>query len=98
MWIGIRCIKGNTRRFATFVGSLITDIKQKIIFISKEGFEKEVVTRLARVGYDHACGYLKGGIKAWGEAGYEIAKLEITPITALDEEFTFTLLDVRNPK
>jgi len=37
--------------------------------VADEGRKKEVVIRLARVGYDNALGYLKGGFKAWVEAG-----------------------------
>ena len=66
--------------FAPWVGALIENINQKIIFIAPEGRENEVVTRLARVGYDNSLGYLDGGIEAWRAAGYEI---DITPsITA----------------
>lgn len=62
-------IDGN---FAMWVGALITDLKRKIIFIADEGREEEVVRRLARVGYDHANGYLKGGLEAWKKAGKEV--------------------------
>ncbi|MDX5396497.1 MAG: MBL fold metallo-hydrolase, partial [Hymenobacteraceae bacterium] len=51
-------IDGN---FAPWVGALIPDINQPILIVAEEGREEEVVTRLARVGYDHAIGYLKGG-------------------------------------
>lgn len=62
-------IDGN---FAPWVGALITDIKQPILLISPKGREEEVVTRLARVGYDHAIGYLEGGFEHWRLAGKEI--------------------------
>lgn len=57
--------------FAPWVGTLVTDINQLIIFIADEGREEEVVKRLARVGYDHVAGYLQGGIEAWKAAGKE---------------------------
>jgi rhodanese-related sulfurtransferase len=53
------------------VGTLITDIKQKILLVIAPGREQEVVTRLARVGYDHTIGYLDGGFTAWKNAGKE---------------------------
>ena len=62
-------INGN---FAPWVGSLIPDINQPILLVTEEGREEEVVTRLARVGYDHAIGFLKGGFEAWKKAGKEI--------------------------
>ncbi len=58
--------------FAPWVGALIPDLKQTILFIADEGREDEVVTRLARVGYDNAIGYLKGSFEAWEEAGEEV--------------------------
>jgi glyoxylase-like metal-dependent hydrolase (beta-lactamase superfamily II)/rhodanese-related sulfurtransferase len=70
-------IDGN---FAPWVGSLIPDIEQPILIIADEGREEEVVTRLARVGYDNAIGFLKGGFKAWTEDGREVDTIDsITP-------------------
>jgi len=66
--------------FAPWVGTLITDINQAIIIIAEEGREEEVVTRLSRVGYDNALGYLEGGIEAWKKAGKEID--QVTSISA----------------
>ena len=51
--------------FAPWVGAMIPDIKQAILLVTDEGREEEVVTRLARVGYDNALGFLKGGIQSW---------------------------------
>jgi glyoxylase-like metal-dependent hydrolase (beta-lactamase superfamily II)/rhodanese-related sulfurtransferase len=59
-------------QFASWAGTLIPDIKQEILFIAEPGNEEEVVTRLARVGYDHAIGYLKGGFHSWRTAGKEV--------------------------
>jgi hydroxyacylglutathione hydrolase len=57
--------------FAPWVGSLLKDVAQEILLVVPEGREKEVVTRLARVGFDHTIGYLAGGIAAWEQAGKE---------------------------
>jgi glyoxylase-like metal-dependent hydrolase (beta-lactamase superfamily II)/rhodanese-related sulfurtransferase len=62
-------IDGN---FAMWVGELIPDIKQEILIIAEPSREEEVVTRLARVGYDFAIGYLKGGFDAWKAEGREV--------------------------
>ncbi|MBA9078578.1 MULTISPECIES: MBL fold metallo-hydrolase [Rufibacter] len=62
--------------FAPWVGELIPDIQQPILFVSDAGREEEVVTRLARVGYDHTLGYLQGGLAAWEAAGKEVASQE----------------------
>lgn len=62
--------------FATWVGTLIPDLKQPILFIADEGREEEVVTRLARVGFDNTLGYLEGGIKTWQNEGKELDSIE----------------------
>ena len=61
--------------FAPWVGSLIKDINQKIIFIAEEGREHEVVTRFSRVGYDTILGYLRGGMHSWLAAGHKVDKI-----------------------
>lgn len=58
--------------FAPWVGTLIPDIKQEILLVTDPGREEEVVTRLARVGYDYTIGYLKGGMEAWKASGKEV--------------------------
>ncbi len=57
--------------FAPWAGTLIPDIQQPLLLVIDEGREEEVVTRLARVGYDHTLGYLQGGLAAWEAAGKE---------------------------
>ncbi|MBP6826697.1 MAG: MBL fold metallo-hydrolase [Saprospiraceae bacterium] len=61
-------IDGN---FAPWVGALIPDVKQEILIVADAGREAEVVTRLARVGYDQCIGFLAGGFEAWKNAGME---------------------------
>jgi hypothetical protein len=48
------------------------DVKQPILLVTDDGKEEETVTRLSRVGFDHVIGHLKGGFKAWLEAGKEV--------------------------
>lgn len=57
--------------FAPWVGALIPDVKQEILLVADPGREEEVVTRLARVGYDYCLGFLEGGFDAWKKAGME---------------------------
>ncbi|MDX1701120.1 MAG: MBL fold metallo-hydrolase, partial [Melioribacteraceae bacterium] len=62
-------IDGN---FAPWVGALIKDINQKIIFIADDELRvNEIVTRFSRVGYDNTLGYLNGGIQDWKAHGFE---------------------------
>jgi rhodanese-related sulfurtransferase len=82
--------------FAPWVGALITDIKQPILIIADDGNEEEVVTRLARVGYDHTLGYLKDGINAWKVAGKEtdqIASISAEELAKLGDDTV--IIDVR---
>ncbi len=62
--------------FAPWVGALITDLKQPILFVCEPGRADEVVTRLARVGYDNPIGYLDGGFETWKKAGEPVDRLE----------------------
>lgn len=62
--------------FAPWVGALIRDVKQPLLLITPEGREEETITRLSRVGFDNSLGYLKGGIAAWKEAGFETDSIE----------------------
>lgn len=73
-------IDGN---FAPWVGALIPDIRQQILIVADEGREEEVVTRLARVGYDFAIGYLKGGMNAWKAAGKEQDSIQSITVSEL---------------
>jgi len=62
--------------FAPWVGALITDINQKIIFIAEDETRvNEIATRFSRVGYDNTLGYLFGGIKNWVDHGFEVDKI-----------------------
>lgn len=61
--------------FAPWVGALITNIQQKIIFIADSGREEEVVTRFSRVGYDNTVGFLNGGMDAWKKSGNAVSKV-----------------------
>ena len=86
--------------FAVWVGALITDLQQPILIIADEGREGEVTTRLARVGYDNALGYLKGGIEAWKNSGRSTEHILSIPANELAEKIasglaTSSILDVR---
>lgn len=88
-------IDGN---FAPWVGAMIPDIKQEILLITDEGREEEVITRLARVGYDFTIGYLKGGFHSWQKSGKEtdsILSITAQELAAETKKGTVSLVDVR---
>ncbi len=85
--------------FAPWVGAMIPDLKQEILLITDEGREEEVVTRLARVGYDYSLGYLKGGFNAWINAGKEADTItRVSPdelAAAVASNSSIEIVDVR---
>ncbi len=88
-------IDGN---FASWAGTMISDINQPILIVAEPGREKEVITRLARVGYDHCIGYLEGGIAAWKQQGFKtdnIISVDVSEFTKLAADWQLNILDVR---
>jgi rhodanese-related sulfurtransferase len=85
--------------FAPWVGTMIPDIKHEILIVAEQGREKEVVTRLARVGYDHCIGFLDGGFEKWKESGFETDTIEsISPDklkSIIASDSNTAILDVR---
>ena len=85
-------------QFAPWVGAMIPDIKQEILLVCEPGREEEVVTRLARVGYDHTIGYLEGGFEAWKKSGKEIDQIESIDTAELSKRMqadNIEIIDVR---
>lgn len=86
--------------FAPWVGAMIPNIKQEILLVTEKGREVEVITRLARVGYDYTIGYLENGFEAWQKAGKEIDQIvsmdaaELALLQAHKNDVE--ILDVRN--
>jgi hydroxyacylglutathione hydrolase len=78
---------------------MIPDLKQEILIVAEPGREEEVVTRLARVGYDYSLGFLKDGFEAWRPYGNEVDQIksisaeELSEIQSKDEDVN--ILDVR---
>ena len=85
--------------FAPWVGAMIPDIKQKILLVAEEGRELEIITRLARVGYDYTIGFLEAGLEAWVKAGKEIDHISSIDTQALvqikSNDPSISILDVR---
>ncbi|MGY8982871.1 MAG: rhodanese-like domain-containing protein, partial [Cytophagales bacterium] len=82
------------------VGALINDLNQPIVFIASKGMEKEVVTRLSRVGYDHTLGYLEGGFTAWLDAGKDVETITSISAETFSKKYlkeSLNVIDVRKP-
>ncbi len=86
--------------FAPWVGALIPDLKQNLLIVTDPGREEEVVTRLARVGYDFTIGYLNGGFDAWLQSGKETDNIQSISAEQFAEKYkedSIKVIDVRKP-
>ncbi|MES2732162.1 MAG: MBL fold metallo-hydrolase [Bacteroidota bacterium] len=86
--------------FAPWVGSLIPGVSHPILLITEPGREEEVVTRLARVGYDRTLGFLKGGIDSWKSSGREVEEIQSMSAAEFAQQFASAkcpVFDVRKP-
>ncbi len=81
--------------FAPWVGALIADVHQPILLVSPQGREEEVITRLARVGFDQTLGYLEGGVERWVAEGNKVDSVSVVDAAALDP--AVPTFDVRKP-
>jgi hydroxyacylglutathione hydrolase len=84
--------------FASWVGTIIPDVKQKLLVVADRGKEEEAVRRLARVGFEHCMGYLDGGMSAWRKEDKPIDRIQtITAETfaTLYAKGDLNMLDVR---
>lgn len=84
--------------FAPWVGALLEDVKQPLLLVCTPGKEEEVITRLARIGFDNVLGYLGGGLGSWISAGKEIDQVKRIPATQFAKEFNkdqAVVVDVR---
>ncbi|MBV9923544.1 MAG: MBL fold metallo-hydrolase [Acidobacteria bacterium] len=88
-------------QFASWAGALIQLGTPLIVVAADEAQVDEAVTRLARVGHDTVRGYLRGGMDAWRDAGFEASTVEQVSVAdlrrMLGEDAELQLLDVRRP-
>src|SRR5919112_271290 len=86
-------------QFASWAGALIPLGSAIIVVADTEAQVDEAVTRLARVGHDSVRGYMRGGMDAWREAGFEASEVEqISPADLrrmIEEREDLQVLDVR---
>ena len=88
-------------QFATWCGTLI-ELGTPIVLIADDlAAIDEAVMRLARVGIETVAAYLDGGMRAWDEAGLEIATIAQMPVDELRERIAeqanLQIVDVRRP-
>jgi glyoxylase-like metal-dependent hydrolase (beta-lactamase superfamily II) len=88
-------------QFASWAGSLIPMTSPIVIVADNDERIEEAQLRLARVGLENVQGYLAGGMKAWPEAGLELASVQQITVAELkeliDTRSDLQLIDVRRP-
>ena len=78
-------------QFASWLGWLVTDDVPLVIVQDPSQDETEVVRQALGIGYERLAGELDGGIDAWREAGYPVARMSLVDAAAV----TGPVLDVR---
>jgi hydroxyacylglutathione hydrolase len=84
--------------FAPWVGIVIENLQQPIVLVADAGREAEIVTRLARVGYDNCQGYLHGGLDTWVNAGRvveNVKRISAQTLESILESQQVNVLDLR---
>jgi rhodanese-related sulfurtransferase len=88
-------------QFAMWAGSLVAHDAPVVLVAADEQTVDEALTRLARVGIESVHGYLRGGMRAWREAGLETSQLPQISVEELhrlfQEQPRLQILDVRRP-
>jgi glyoxylase-like metal-dependent hydrolase (beta-lactamase superfamily II)/rhodanese-related sulfurtransferase len=85
--------------FAPWVGALIPGVDHPLLIVTENGREEEVVTRLARVGFDNVLGFLAGGFDSWLKAGNEVDSIKSISASSFAKlaPANVTVIDVRKP-
>ena len=85
-------------QFASWAGALLGLTSRPVLIAESQEAVLEARMRLARVGLEDACGYLKGGIEAWTLAGLPLATLPQVSVEDLSHRLAgngWNVLDVR---
>ncbi|GAB3897740.1 MBL fold metallo-hydrolase [Larkinella knui] len=91
---------GLNGQFAPWVGTLIPDVKQKLLLVCEPGQEQEALTRLARVGHDQVLGFLAGGFSTWATSSKEsdtILSVSAESLANRMADKELAIIDVRKP-
>lgn len=85
---------GKDGMFAPWVGTIISPDSQ-IIIVCHENDQEEIISRLARIGYEQVLGYVHG-IRSWQQDNQTISSIQsIEPVDFIDRKNNMMVLDVR---
>jgi len=85
-------------QFASWAGALLGLSSRPVLIAESEEAVEEARMRLARVGLEDACGFLKGGVEAWSKAGLPLVALPQISVEGLSQKLEggcWHVLDVR---
>jgi len=86
-------------QFASWAGTLIEAETPIVVVAESEEKVEETVVRLARVGIETVRGFLKNGILAWTDAGFEAAEIKQISVEEMNEHLAANVdlqfIDVR---
>jgi rhodanese-related sulfurtransferase len=85
-------------QFASWAGAVLGLSAQPVLIATTDDQISEARLRLARVGLEHLSGYLDGGVDAWQQAGFELAKMPQMTVAELRQHLDnrdVQVLDVR---
>jgi glyoxylase-like metal-dependent hydrolase (beta-lactamase superfamily II)/rhodanese-related sulfurtransferase len=85
-------------QFASWAGAVLGLSAQPVLIATTDDQISEARLRLARVGIEHLSGYLDGGVDAWLQAGFELAKMPQMTVAELRQHLDnrdVQVLDVR---
>jgi glyoxylase-like metal-dependent hydrolase (beta-lactamase superfamily II)/rhodanese-related sulfurtransferase len=88
-------------QFASWAGTLLSPGQRLLIVGENDEMVQEARVRLARVGFENVAGSLAGGVAAWEDAGYSLARVPQVTVDELRREenygLLYRILDVRRP-
>jgi hydroxyacylglutathione hydrolase len=92
---------GAAGHLSIWAGWMLEPDQPLLLVLDNESHLSEVVTNLARTGFEQFDGYLAGGMSGWENAGLalqELQQLHVTAAARESQQRTLMLLDVRSPQ
>lgn len=92
---------GASGHLSIWAGWMLDPDQRLLLVLDSDAALTEVVTHLARTGFERFAGYLAGGMSAWENAGLPwqaLRQLHVTEAARASQAQALELLDVRSPQ
>ncbi len=90
---------GGTPMLSIWAGWLLDPAKPILLVLTEDSEIDDIVKLFLRTGYTKFAGYLVGGMKAWDNAGFELAEVgQMTVHEIKDAGSRLQVVDVRSPE